>query len=52
METTTLPSSAGRHCSNGQFACLSDRICVLDSARCNGIRECRDGSDEHGCGNL
>lgn len=39
-------------CVAGQFMCISDRRCVPQSSICNGIPECRDGSDEHNCGKL
>lgn len=38
------------HCPAGQFTCMSDRTCVHNSARCNGIPECSDASDENNCG--
>lgn len=35
-------------CSPGEFACDVSR-CILASHRCNFIKECDDGSDEHDC---
>lgn len=35
-------------CSEGQFRCHSGE-CVSESARCNGVNECRDNSDEDEC---
>lgn len=34
----------------GKFMCRSDNTCLPLSARCNGITECRDRSDEDHCG--
>ena len=36
-------------CSSNQFTC-TDGECVAGNARCNDIRECKDGSDETNCG--
>ncbi|VDI31673.1 Hypothetical predicted protein [Mytilus galloprovincialis] len=36
-------------CSRSQFECRSDRTCKPDSFKCNGKRECSDGSDEDNC---
>ncbi|XP_048518441.1 basement membrane-specific heparan sulfate proteoglycan core protein isoform X4 [Dendroctonus ponderosae] len=35
-------------CEEGQVMCLS-RQCVRGDARCNGVRDCNDKSDEEGC---
>ncbi|CAD6239647.1 GSCOCG00008743001-RA-CDS [Cotesia congregata] len=52
-ESSTSPSEHHNHhphyCQAGQFTCLSDRTCVHNSARCNGIPECNDRSDENNC---
>ncbi|XP_044579343.1 basement membrane-specific heparan sulfate proteoglycan core protein isoform X2 [Cotesia glomerata] len=52
-ESSTSPSEHHNHhphyCQAGQFTCLSDRTCVHNSARCNGIPECNDRSDESNC---
>ena len=37
-------------CAETQFTCTNGQ-CVPNEARCNNIRECRDGSDEFSCGN-
>lgn len=47
-EPETTP--ANRYCTSEQFTCISDRTCVHYSSRCNGIPDCRDRSDEEGCG--
>ncbi|XP_066593540.1 basement membrane-specific heparan sulfate proteoglycan core protein [Prorops nasuta] len=39
----------GRHCSASEFTCISDRTCIPFTSYCNGVIECRDASDEHGC---
>ena len=36
-------------CSPNEFTC-TDGECVAGDARCNYIRECKDGSDETNCG--
>ena len=38
-------------CANNQLTCTNGQ-CVPKEARCNNIRECRDGSDEFSCGNV
>ena len=38
-------------CPYGQIKCKSGK-CVLSSAKCNGKRDCDDGSDEIGCGKI
>ncbi|XP_074644374.1 low-density lipoprotein receptor-related protein 3-like isoform X2 [Tubulanus polymorphus] len=35
-------------CRSDEFKCLSGK-CIYDKWRCNGMRECSDGSDEHRC---
>ena len=37
-------------CMSDQFTC-ADGQCVPITARCNSVRNCRDGSDEQNCGN-
>ncbi|KAK0088927.1 hypothetical protein PV326_004677, partial [Microctonus aethiopoides] len=46
---TLPPTSEGHRCPSGQFTCVTDRSCIYYSSRCNGVPECSDGSDEHGC---
>ena len=41
---TTVP------CQDDQFTCQSNGQCISKSARCDGTRDCKDGSDESGCG--
>lgn len=41
---TTVP------CQDDQFTCQSNGQCVSKSARCDGTRDCKDGSDETSCG--
>ena len=36
-------------CNSNEFQCESDRSCISFVGRCNGRRECSDGSDEAGC---
>ncbi|XP_052105158.1 LDL receptor repeat-containing protein egg-1-like [Mytilus californianus] len=36
-------------CSRSQFKCRSDRSCISESSKCNGKKECSDGSDEDNC---
>jgi len=44
------PEPSPGQCAADQYMCVSDRRCVPLSSICNGIPECRDGSDEHNCG--
>jgi len=37
-------------CSTTQFKCIDNHQCLSNTTRCNGINDCKDGSDEAGCG--
>ena len=40
-------------CSAGEFPCVLSEQCVPIEKRCNGVKECKDGTDELHCdGNL
>ena len=32
------------------FQCESEDICIQNKDRCNGVADCKDGSDEKNCG--
>ena len=36
-------------CAQGQFRC-SDGVCIDERRKCDGARDCTDGSDELNCG--
>ena len=36
-------------CNNITFGCKDQISCIDDGKRCDGIRDCKDGSDETGC---
>ena len=43
-----LPSFYAVLCKTGAFRC-NNHQCIRSSGRCNGTRDCTDGSDETGC---
>ncbi|XP_023290722.1 basement membrane-specific heparan sulfate proteoglycan core protein [Orussus abietinus] len=52
--STPRPEGPGTHpmpgrCPAGLIMCAFDKNCVPHSSLCNGIPECRDGSDEENC---
>ena len=44
-----LPCLYTAACRQGEFRCPRDNRCVPANRRCDGRRDCRDGSDERGC---
>ena len=36
-------------CDTDEFRCSSNSRCIAQSMRCNGVKDCNDGSDEIGC---
>ncbi|XP_075264034.1 uncharacterized protein LOC142355900 [Convolutriloba macropyga] len=43
------PPSPG-NCYQNEWACYNGRQCIQATKRCNGAKDCLDGSDETGCG--
>ncbi|BFG00372.1 basement membrane-specific heparan sulfate proteoglycan core protein [Drosophila madeirensis] len=46
-KATTTTRLTAADCSSDQFFC--DDSCLNHSIRCNGVSDCSDGRDEHGC---
>lgn len=36
-------------CSENEFRCKSDDLCVINDYKCDGIVHCSDGEDEQSC---
>lgn len=36
-------------CPFNSFQCLSEAICISNKTKCNGVYDCKDGTDEIGC---
>ncbi|XP_063292297.1 sortilin-related receptor isoform X2 [Pelobates fuscus] len=47
-KTSPTPSSHGR-CQTAEFECKKWTYCIPDWKRCDGIRDCQDGTDELHC---
>lgn len=47
--TSNFSSANSLRCGVAQFACSDASQCIPNRWRCNGQRECKDGSDEKGC---
>ena len=45
--TRVFPTT--KPCGSNQFRCTSNGRCIDQSMRCNGVKDCNDGSDEIGC---
>lgn len=39
----------GKTCSSNSFACSSGDQCIPKNLKCNGKKDCKDGSDEQSC---
>ncbi|OQV21189.1 putative Sortilin-related receptor [Hypsibius exemplaris] len=47
--STHAPAAPSLACPGNQFFCAAESRCIVAVARCNGVSECSDGSDEVGC---
>ncbi len=39
-------------CSNGEFQCGGNGLCISETKRCDGVQDCADNSDEQICSEL
>lgn len=46
---TSGPTSAPGTCSDGEFKCETGNECIVNSWKCDKIKDCQDGSDEENC---
>ena len=46
---TVCTININKACTNITFGCEDQKSCIDEGKRCDGIRDCEDGSDETGC---